>query len=242
MRLINNIDTIRIPLNSHNNIYYFPENNNLIGKIINNIYVIEGNTQDPYTGLTILEPNNSYITLHDTEGNIVLNNIELSFFLKNKDTLIEINSLIDWQKSYIQVLNSDRTNKEIILFVTYNGVFAENIEYDNTETITIPGNYNGNFEDFIYSDMWGKLVRIDVLNRDTYPIWFDIKDKNGKNFGLVFSELFQDKIYSPRASRWITTQPILNPMTLNFFSPIWRESKIINNNNYPANIILYFKK
>lgn len=242
MRLINNIDTIRIRVNSHNNIYYFPENNNLIGKVINNIYTIKGDTTDPYTGLRILEPQNTYITLHDTEGNIVLNQVELSFFLKNKVELIEINSVIDWQKSFVQVLNPNVSDEEIILFVTYDGVISEDIEYDNTETITIPTNYNGNFEDFIYSDMWGKLVRIDVLNRDTYPIWFDIKDKNGKNFGLVFSELFQDKIYSPRAGRWIMTQSILNPMTLNFFSPVWRESKIINNNNYPANIILYFKK
>lgn len=243
MRLINNIDTIRIKVNSHNNIYYFPENNNLIGKVINNIYTIKGDTTDPYTGLRILEPQNTYITLHDTEGNIVLNQVELSFFLKNKVELIEINSVIDWQKSYIQVLNPNVSDEEIILFVTYDGVIAEDIEYDTKETITIPANHSGDFEDFIYSDMWGKLVKIDVLNREPkYPIWFNIKDKNGKNFSLIMSELFQDKIYSSRAVREISTPSVVSPLRFNYLSPIWKESKIINQNNYSANIILYFKK
>ena len=256
MNLINNIDTIRIPLYANKNIYYFPENNNLIGKTINNIYVIEGkitnlstgriirnSVKDPYNDLTILEPNQAYLTLYDIDNNIIVNNIELSYFVKNKATIIDINSKINWKNSYINIFDNEIEGKEIVLFCTYDGVITEDVEYNTIKTITIPGNYNGNFEDFIYSDTWGKLIGIDILNKGLeVPMWVSIKDRNGKNFDLSISDLFQYKYFSFRGNRWITTQQIINPLRLNYLSPIWKESTIINKSNQSVNIILYFIK
>lgn len=238
MRLVNNIDVIRIPLN-YNNIYYFPKNNNINGKVINNIYCISKSTTDPHNGLKTFQPTNSYITLFDTDGNIVVNNVDLAYFVKDNVTAININTIIDWEKSYINIQDGyNRVNVELLLAITYDGAVADGVKYDSIKSITIPAEYIGSFEQFIYGD-WGKLVKIDVLSKQTdlNSFWFSLKDFNGKNFNLCASELFQDEINF--GNGWQTTQAVNNPIYLNYLNVNWQDSQIINQRQQPVQIILY---
>lgn len=234
---VNNIETIRIPLNE-NNIYYFPKNSNLIGKKIDNIYAIAGNIDDPINGLTTITARAIYITLVDYSGNTILDNIDIDSFEKHNITLCNISSKIDWEKSYVNIqYPTSRENKELILFVTFDGVYAEKTEYNDIKTLTIPANYKGDLERFITSDCWGKLVKMDIL--DSANVWISLYDKNGKNFNLCNALLFKNQMLVGGGRT--TTRAINNAIYFNYLEVNWQESSIVNGTTDTL-IILYFAK
>lgn len=234
---VNNIEAIRIPLNE-NNIYYFPKNSNLIGKKIDNIYAISGSINDPINGLKTLQANAIYITLVDKQGQILVNNIDIDTFEKHNVTIINVNSIIDWEKSYVNIQNPlSRENKELIFFVTYDGVFDEKIKYNDIQTLKIPGNYEGTLEKFITSDCWGKLVKLDI---STSSAWISLYDKNGKNFDLCNSLLFLNQM--PVDGSRTTTRAINNPIYFNYLDVNWQDSKFVNATATETTLILYFAK
>ncbi len=234
---VNNIETIRIPLNE-NNIYYFPKNSNLIGKKIDNIYAIAGNIADPVNSLTTMTARAIYITLVDHSGNTILDNIDIDSFEKHNITLCNISSKIDWDKSYINIqYPTTREGKELILFVTFDGVYAEKTEYNYIKTLKIPANYKGDLEQYITSDCWGKLVKMDILNSSN--VWISLYDKNGKNFDLCNALLFKNQMVVDGGRT--TTRAINNPIYFNYLDVNWQESLIVNGTT-EIEIILYFAK
>lgn len=235
MKLTNNIDVIRIPLNG-NKLYYFPKNTNLKGKKINNIYVT-GDGIDPYTGKNIQGLYDCFITLIDTKSNTIVDNVDLFYFAKNNATAITINSVIDWEVSYINIQEENQTNSEILLFVEYdNTITAGEFNYSKTKTLFIPANYKGNFERFIDSTYYGKLLKIDIPYYNN--VWFSLYDKNGKNFNSCPAVLFQNE--ENIEGDWKINQAVNNPMLLNYYNVNWQRSEIINNNNNQVELILYF--
>lgn len=229
MKLLNNLDTIRIPLGA-NNICYFPKNNNLKGKVINNIFSCFVSSTDPINGLKpFVELSDIYITLYDKDNVPVLNEISLFELYAHYFVLIDnINAIINWEASFINVRSVyNREGNEVVLFVTYDGSLEETVQYDIRKCITIPGNYDGNFEPFINSAEYGKLVRIDFSDTN---LWFNLFDFNGKNFNLCASQKF------------FNTQSVNDPIYLNHYSVNWQMSRIINQNNNPIQINLWFQK
>lgn len=234
---VNNIETIRISLDD-NNIYYFPKNSNLIGKKIDNIYTIAGNIVDPVNGLTTMTARAIYLTLVDYNGHTILDNIDIDTFEKHNITLCDIASVIDWEKSYVNIqYPGSRENRELILFVTYDGVYAEKTEYNDIKTLTIPANYKGDLERFITSDCWGKLVKMDIL--DSANVWISLYDKNGKNFDLCNALLFKNQMLVGGGRT--TTRAINNAIYFNYLEVNWQESSIVNGTTDTL-IILYFAK
>ncbi len=231
MKLTNNIDVIRIPLNG-NKLYYFPKNTNLKGKKINTIYVA-GEGVDPYTEKNIQGLFNCFVTLIDTNNTTVVDNVDLSYFAKNETTAITINSVIDWDISYINIQEDDQTNSEILIFVEYdNTIVSGEFNYSKSKTIFIPANYKGNFERFIDSSIYGNLLKIDIPYYTN--IWVSLYDKTGKNFNSCPAVLFQNN------NGTVINQAINNPILFNNYKVDWQRSEIINNNNTEVELILYF--
>ena len=256
MILTNNIDIVRIPINKEK-IKYFPVNTNFkdkkIGRIFVNIWVgfQNRNIQDPFTGKKIIsytEYKNILITLKNTAGETIYNNVPLSLFLSNqKCTKCIINDYIDWENSYINLLNATlfSSTDEIMLYVTYEDTYTDKIDIKNTKIIEIPPDiFNQNLSDFINNNDLGQLVKIQLSNANNYAdnLYLTIHDKKGRTFETINALLFLElDYYIESLSYGFPKNRMNDPILFNNISIDWEKSKVYNfskTDTYP--LTLYF--
>lgn len=254
MLFTNNLDIVRIPLTGEK-IYYLPKNTNFEGKKVGRILVLAGKggestpAIDPYTHKQLIsytEYKNITITLKNKAGEIIFNNIPLEFLLANQNsTKCYVNDYIDWENSYINILNADlyKNAEEIVMYITYEDVYAEPYtDFKNVKTITIPNltqrkNIIEKLSDYINDNSLGKLVRIDFSNlHQLNELWFTLYDKKGRCFEQLNSNILSTlSLRFAGLGAGAQIKQSNNPIIFNYVDVDWERSSIFNfsdSNNY----------
>lgn len=105
---IKNCEHIRIKLRTNQDTYFFRTAGALTHEPILSLSVPFGSNDSGYypEGETVIPPSLIYITLIDTDGNVLYNNLPGSAFSSNSIDLIRIGRVIDWERSYIKIAGS----------------------------------------------------------------------------------------------------------------------------------------
>lgn len=254
MILTNNIDLVRISLNGEK-IQYLPKNTNFENKKVGRIFVLGGlqnrNITDPYTNkllISFAEFNNITITLKNKSGEIIVNNVPLYHFIFNQDsTKCIVDDYIDWENSFINILNADKIDsaEELLLYVTYDDIYTtNNVKIKNTKTITLSATIGEEYSfkklsNFIDDYNLGKLYKIEASNYLFWggDVWLKLYDKSGRNidyincnilstfcgYWQIIDILGEGDLF--KYAQWINKN---NPLTFNGLDVDWERSEIVN--------------
>lgn len=102
---IQNCEHIRIKLQTNKDTYFFRTAGALTHEPILSLSIPFGSNDSGYypEGETVIPPSLLYITLIDTDGNVLYNNLPGSAFAANSLDLIRIGRVIAWERSYIKI-------------------------------------------------------------------------------------------------------------------------------------------
>lgn len=237
MILTNNIDIVRIPLNGES-LIYLPKNTNFEKLKVGRVFVLADMinstaTQDPYTGKELIAYplyKNILLTLKNKSGSNILNNVPLDLLLANKNSLkCVINDTIDWDNSFINILAPNvLSNKEIILYVTYEDVYTDKLDIKRVKTVNItPNTRETLLSNYINDKKLGKLVKVEYSNLNPgNQCWFNLYDNNGRCFENINTNLLLTI-----TNQGVAYKQINNPILFNYINIDWERSTIINNSN-----------
>lgn len=112
--VIESCDFVRIRLKAGQTTYFFKTAGALTGKKISAISI-------PTLGflsgsLAMIDPSRVYITLIDIDGNIIFNNSPAILFSSASIEIIPIDRVIDWERSYIKVMEGGSVSIDTLSF------------------------------------------------------------------------------------------------------------------------------
>lgn len=96
-------DFVQIKLTVGQNTYFFKTAGSLTKKQIKSVSIPSLSYDSPK--LSSIDPSYVYITLIDTDGNLIHNNTPASYFSAATLDQPEINKVIDWERSYIKIMD-----------------------------------------------------------------------------------------------------------------------------------------
>lgn len=253
MKLINNIDLINILFQEGESFAYFPTNISCTGKKIDQLIFVNSDIAG-YGSMIMVS---SYLTLVSKDDKVICNNVPLSAFSAEfaYNRQIEINEEINFEKSFIRISAKIKLPKAFFMqvFVIYDSVEDANPICTGTKTIHIPGLYAGTLQQFLDTDKYGRLFRIEVLKKldeETVKkldsIYLTIYDKDGRTFEMTPHLLrraynlcdytYQDKL------KILHDEVYRTPVDFNFnyINVDWQRSYISNILENDLDLTLYF--
>lgn len=140
--ILDSVDFIQIPVTDTR--VYFPASSHLLGK---NIQAITLNMNPFGTDITgnfdVLPPGNCFITLFDTDGNLIFDKLPLFMIASEIETIYEINKKVDFERSYIDVKNVPETESTLFfnIFISEEYKQKEKIYKQHYKTLLFAGVY-----------------------------------------------------------------------------------------------------
>lgn len=226
MKLINNIDLIRLPITVNNTQVgqqsyqriYFSRNIVYRDAKVSNIYVLPYAIVDPTTGNSVGYPDNAFVTLYAKDGSMICKDTPLSKFKLGYVTCVDIDNYIDWHNSYVYTLQSNVNY--IYLYVTYSDSYNKELISTQIVSYKLPSG-EIKLQNLIDSKGWGYLNRIDLYDAvsNGKEIWINLYDKDGRTFNMLNGSLLLVD----------DAKNCNNPLLFNYLNIDYQQSSIINN-------------
>lgn len=226
MKLINNIDLIRLPIQVNSTQVgqqtyqriYFPRNIVYRDAKVSNIYVMPYATVDTTTGNNVGYPYNTFITLYAKDGSTICKDTPLSKFKLGYVTYVDIDNYVDWHSSYIYTLQSNVSY--IYLYITYSDSYNKELISTQTVSYQLPSGET-KLQNLIDSKGWGYLNRIDLYDAvsNGKDVWINLYDKDGRTFNMLNGSLL---LVDGKKN-------CNNPLLFNFLNIDYQQSSISNN-------------
>ncbi len=158
---INNINVVRLQLDSANNTYFLPYATSFEHKPIRRIIPLHYGSVSDVAGVNTASIDSMYITLRDMNDNYIVRDFPLNL-LSNLafNDLMPLNTIIKWETAFVRTRLPLTDGDLLMLYMVYDEYRPILPEYSCIKTIEIPAGFTGKLSELLNVADYGYLKRI----------------------------------------------------------------------------------
>ena len=228
---VDNLQCLRVWLDSAMNQYYLPQSNSFQGKPVRHIILYDPRSAGmedaigaPVFSLRANTAASLYLNLKNDDGSDLVRDADLSLLSSgNRDVFIPVGRTVKWENSFIRVRGQLPAQPSVLLlYVVYGGTRPATRRYDVVRQVRIPPS-DGPKKLSAYLDAqgYGHLRRLDVVSASKLSgqNYVTLNCRSGRTFNHVPLEFFQGDGGLPRFEL---------PLLLADYNVDWNNSAIVN--------------